>query len=450
MCAGHATEWENRLATMPRGYRQTTRPDDGGSPLRSTDVREAYCSALQAGGARHHSIPAGLVDSVSEHFIAHPISNANAFEIREQVTRMAQCIERGMFEAGGIAGRETRMQQGTGVVLALLRSGEFGVAVDGKLLATGSNSDMRRLYRDWGKAAGRLNVLPNVSGAPAAQGADWTRAEVELLVADYVEMLRMHLSGQPFVKAHRYRNLAQLIGRRSQKSIEFKHANVSAVLRDLGLIWIPGITPRSNYQSLLAEVVFDAVIDEVALLESMRSAVDSPVQTEGLTEELVRLVPAPKGTDEARRDVARLEVLLGRKVPRIDYIEREARNASLGRAGEELIVLSERKRLASVGRSRLADRVEHVAVTQGDGLGYDVRSFNEDGSSRLIEVKTTRGGIEVPFFVTRNELRVSRLEGETYHLFRVFDFGRHAKCYTQQGPLDAKFVLEPTHYIARP
>lgn len=43
-----------------------------------------------------------------------------------------------------------------------------------------------------------------------------------------------------------------------------------------------------------------------------------------------------------------------------------------------------------VGRGSLADRVEHVAVTVGDGEGFDVHSFEADGSDRFIEVETTR------------------------------------------------------------
>jgi hypothetical protein len=43
-----------------------------------------------------------------------------------------------------------------------------------------------------------------------------------------------------------------------------------------------------------------------------------------------------------------------------------------------------------VGRDDLAQKVEWVAVTIGEGLGFDVLSFDaDDGSERLIEVKTT-------------------------------------------------------------
>jgi hypothetical protein len=50
----------------------------------------------------------------------------------------------------------------------------------------------------------------------------------------------------------------------------------------------------------------------------------------------------------------------------------------------------ERRRLREAGRDDLADRVEWVAETCGDGIGFDVLSFSEtDGAEKFVEVKTT-------------------------------------------------------------
>ena len=86
----------------------------------------------------------------------------------------------------------------------------------------------------------------------------------------------------------------------------------------------------------------------------------------------------------------------------------EAANRSLGNAGEDFAVRFERERLIATGASRLADRVERVSVTKGDGLGYDVLSFEESGKERLIEVKTTSYDAATAFLVTRNEVAVSK------------------------------------------
>ena len=66
-----------------------------------------------------------------------------------------------------------------------------------------------------------------------------------------------------------------------------------------------------------------------------------------------------------------------------------------------------------------------MAVTCGDGVGFDVLSFDEgDESERLIEVKTTGLGKHFPFYVTANEVRCSEDCPERFRLYRVFDFAR--------------------------
>lgn len=85
-------------------------------------------------------------------------------------------------------------------------------------------------------------------------GTDWTDTEVDLIVADYFDMLRLERADKPFVKAHRNAALQELTGR-SRGSIEFKHQNISAVLLKLGMDWITGYKPMANFQGgLLAGV----------------------------------------------------------------------------------------------------------------------------------------------------------------------------------------------------
>ena len=136
--------------------------------------------------------------------------------------------------------------------------------------------------------------------------------------------------------------------------------------------------------------------------------------------------------------------------PRIgfDYLGAEARNRSLGAAGEEFVLRFETARLIRAGEERLAGRVERVTETRGDGLGFDVLSFEVSGAERLIEVKTTAYGPSTPFFVTRNELDVSREAGERYHLYRAFNFRREPRLYAKRGSLELVFRLEASQFVA--
>jgi hypothetical protein len=92
------------------------------------------------------------------------------------------------------------------------------------------------------------------------------------------------------------------------------------------------------------------------------------------------------------------------------------RNRAIGLAGEELAMRFEHERLWRAGKKDLANKVEHVARSQGDGLGYDILSFETTGRERWIEVKTTNFGALTPFFVSRNEVGVSETTESNYSL----------------------------------
>lgn len=78
---------------------------------------------------------------------------------------------------------------------------------------------------------------------------DWSVEEVEAIVADHLYMLTLELAGQSFNKTEQRRQLQAKLSGRSDGSIEFKHCNISAVLVHLGLPYIRGYQPRSNYQA---------------------------------------------------------------------------------------------------------------------------------------------------------------------------------------------------------
>lgn len=84
-------------------------------------------------------------------------------------------------------------------------------------------------------------------------GTDWTPDEVRATVADYLAMLHEEQGGRPYNKAAHRRALAATLDGRSEKAIEFKHANISAALDDLGHEYIRGYKPRSHYQQSLRD-----------------------------------------------------------------------------------------------------------------------------------------------------------------------------------------------------
>lgn len=275
--------------------------------------------------------------------------------------------------------------------------------------------------------------------------ADWSREEVEATVSDYLEMLAADLSGVPYNKASHRRRLLERLNNRSEASIEFKHANISAVLIDLGFPYIAGYKPRSNYQSLLFDVVADRLAASSRLLEVAAADAEQPIVVPEVDDILSVLTSPPQVTSRDRT----MSEPSGRRVPfAVDYLEREARNRSLGAAGEEFVINYERARLIRSGRDRLAGRIEHVSRLRGDGEGFDILSFEESGQERLIEVKTTKYGQETPFFLSRNELAVSESRLDRYHLYRLFRFKVAPQLFILDGAISKTCALQAASYIA--
>ncbi|WP_222845151.1 DUF3883 domain-containing protein [Vreelandella nanhaiensis] len=241
--------------------------------------------------------------------------------------------------------------------------------------------------------------------------------------------------------------MARLDGR-SAGAIEFKHANISAVLRDANCPYVDGYKPRSNYQQSLVEVVEQLLLQCELVDRAARSAADLPViDTTGTVDE--HIIVEPPKTLQPQRCVRESQAHYSVRPPqKRDYLARETRNRELGLAGENLVIRFEQHRLIKAGKEKLAECVEHVAITQGDGLGFDIRSFEPDGRDRLIEVKTTAFAKESVFFITPNELDCSRVHSEHYHLFRLFNFRKGPKLFCLKGDLREQLWLEPDSYRA--
>lgn len=279
-----------------------------------------------------------------------------------------------------------------------------------------------------------------------AEGQNWSQEEVEVCVADYLRMLTMELNGQRFNKTEHARALLEQLDGRTRPSVEFKHCNISAVMVALDYPYIDGYKPRGNFQALLLDVVESQLQSNAALQEAVQAAVLRPAvaATPGDTDSI--WVPPPR----SQRIAQEPPVYAPRfSAARRDYLAQESRNRSLGRAGELFVAELETRRLHAIGKKQLAERVEHVAATQGDGLGYDVLSFDDDGRERLIEVKTTAFGELTPFYVSRNELARSEAAADQFHLYRLFDFRDRPRLFDLPGNISVRCQLEPVSYLAR-
>ncbi|WP_373696469.1 DUF3883 domain-containing protein [Hyphobacterium lacteum] len=272
--------------------------------------------------------------------------------------------------------------------------------------------------------------------------APWTDDENDQIVADYFAMLADELAGNSYSKADHRRKLLGRLNSRSEGSVEFKHQNISAVLKGLGEDWIEGYKPAFNFQTSLVDAVARWLTRRPDWYER------SPRNTAGIsfTEPDQFFVGHPP-TLSNKPPPEELEQMLG-IAQKFDVAGRDERNRKLGKAGEEHVLNFEIAGLRYAGREDLAKKVRWVSQVDGDGAGYDIASYLPNGKPRLIEVKTTNGWERTPFHISRNELAVAEINGSDWCLFRLWNFSRAPKAFEIYPPLEAHVSLTPTSFQA--
>lgn len=273
----------------------------------------------------------------------------------------------------------------------------------------------------------------------------WSDIEVESIVRDYFDMLSKELSSQIYSKTEHRRKLLPFLKNRSEGSIEFKHQNISAVLIKLGQPYIKGYLPRFNIQLLLAESVIRHLENHPELEILFKAFSDKQItQNQSSVNFNKWLVEAPLPS-EPKLLLSEPELIYKRNPIKTNYLEREQRNTQLGELGEELVLNYEQWFLRNIGKEKLAECIEWVSK-EDDTAGFDILSFNSDGTDKYIEVKTTKLGKETPFFFSKGELDFSERNANDYYLFRLFNFNSDTKIFTKQGSLNEICQSEAVSY----
>lgn len=142
-------------------------------------------------------------------------------------------------------------------------------------------------------------------------------------------------------------------------------------------------------------------------------------------------------------------------IARVDDSEREhhcsgqAYRQWLGAAGEEWVADQEREKLAGTPY----ENAVNPNYACEESAHFDVMSFTPEGECVYIEVKTTEGEEDHPFFLTASELRFIEqclYEGKRYELHRVLYAADPELCwqavYTAQEVLE-QFDRIPSAYL---
>lgn len=276
---------------------------------------------------------------------------------------------------------------------------------------------------------------------------DWSDIEVSLIVADYIAMLTAEIEGRPVNKSEHRAQLKQLLNGRSDGSIEFKHQNISAVLVKHGLPFIRGYKPRANFQSKLELDVLRCLTDKQPSLETtFKIFADSPASVH-FDVSMTNILESPpsRSLPATTTEFNEVEPEWSKRWFKINYLEREQRNAALGKNGELFAYQFEKWRLQSIGEDKLAESVEIISE-HNDAAGFDILSKNKNGTDRYIEVKTTKLSKETPVFFSKNEYLFSKQKKSNYFLYRVFQFSARPKLFHVNGSFDDFCRKEATQF----
>lgn len=275
-------------------------------------------------------------------------------------------------------------------------------------------------------------------------GEDWSAEEVDATVASYFEMLRLEALQSSYKKTEFNAALRQQLKGRSRASVELKHQNISAVLHNMELPFIPGYKPRSNVQLLLRKTVQQFVLGHS---DTVRQVVDAMEEVKTPAQKTFRALVVQPPPVELVAKVASGDQRI--RLPRkVDFAFRDESNRNLGRAGEQWAIDFEHQRLTEAGLPELLQRLDWVSDRLGDGAGYDILSYDAPGQPRYIEVKTTNGAHASSFVISRNELDFSQESGDAFFLYRIFEFRRSPSLYMLRGDVSKQLHLAPMDYRA--
>lgn len=143
-------------------------------------------------------------------------------------------------------------------------------------------------------------------------------------------------------------------------------------------------------------------------------------------------VPLPRKALEAfaRNDHT---ALARRRVSPAQLARMNRRLQEIGLLGEQYVLRREARRLARAGQVHLAAKIQWVSQ-QWPFEGYDIRSFETDGSQRYIEVKATVGGGSV-FPMSDHEWQVAAHYSRQYFVYRVAHVERRPALTILRDPI---------------
>jgi|BioPla2DNA2_1021312.scaffolds.fasta_scaffold38277_2 hypothetical protein len=194
------------------------------------------------------------------------------------------------------------------------------------------------------------------------------------------------------------------------------------------------------------------LIDPDSVLVDVDTAIENITNALGDTTDVPRDVTVTlKKVGRGEKRSKRYNRIFQEKIStKVDYIKQSQTQYKTGLKGEKLALEYERERLMSMGYEP-DQYIRHLSV-ESDSYGYDILSADIiDGKLEpiYVEVKSTTDQYDTPFFVSKNQVEISKEKGKNYRVFRIFDISSTSPSfYTADGELEENFILDPVTFSA--
>jgi hypothetical protein len=159
---------------------------------------------------------------------------------------------------------------------------------------------------------------------------------------------------------------------------------------------------------------------------------------------------SPAGTTILATELSSATDQLSFKGKVVNFLQNNIDNKRIGDLGELWVMKYEIEKLKHAELHHLIDKIKHTAKDEGDGTGYDILSFDENGHPIYIEVKTTKGAKNSAFYISRTELERSKIEKDNYYLYRLYNYNEvddMANILIIKGELTSLCQLPTTYKI---
>lgn len=215
----------------------------------------------------------------------------------------------------------------------------------------------------------------------------------------------------------------------------------------------------AEYNEIIENIGSKSYDDVIESINPSDSIISSVIAVEEINEvlkddyiELRDVIVSPIEVNKTSKRKNRYNLISKPKTYRkTDYIRKAKEDHITGLKGEEIALNIERKRVEEMDLD--PDIYVKYVADISDTFGYDIESVdyvNGKLEKIFIEVKATRDIKDTTFYVSRNELNVSKEKELNYQIFRIYDVtSQTPKYYRSNGRIDENFYLDPISYSAR-